>query len=142
MHRKSKIELFDPSSILILRWAFARPSIQTEYTIGRRGADLCHVNPPRPLASRRCRVVDLVTNLPNLPKPPNQSPRGRVYPPPTPSQTVGLSELETFFRIAVAPLTSKTLRKNEYFLFLDPFGPNTKRNYRHYKCHSTSICPK
>ena len=40
-------------------------------------------NPRRPLASRR---VDPVTSFPNLQ---NRSPRGRVYPPPTPSRRSG-----------------------------------------------------
>ena len=31
-----------------------------------------------------CRHVDLVTNPPNLPNPPNQAPRARVYPPLAP----------------------------------------------------------
>ena len=48
--------------------------------------------------------------------------------------------LQTFFRILVASVTSKILRKNEYNLFMDPFGPDTKRHDMHYMCHSTSIC--
>ena len=39
------------------------------------------------------------------------------------------------------PWTSKIVRKNEYLQLMDPFGPNTGRDHRHYKCHSTSICP-
>ena len=40
-------------------------------------------NPPRPLASRRVEALNHQPSKP--PKPPKQAPRGRVYPPPTPS---------------------------------------------------------
>ena len=51
-------------------------------------------SPPRPLASRR---VDALTQPPTLQTSQNlqkQSPRGRVYPPPTPSRTVRLAVLQ------------------------------------------------
>ena len=38
-------------------------------------------------------------------------------------------------------LASKMCREiNNYILFMDPFGSDTKRYDMHYMCHSTSIC--
>ena len=52
-------------------------------------------NPLRPCASRRGdAVASFKPSKP--PKPPNQAPRGRVYPPPTPSQTAGAGEFFAF----------------------------------------------
>ena len=34
----------------------------------------------------------------------------------------------------------KRCREDEYILFMDPFGSDTKRYDMHYTCHSTSIC--
>ena len=39
-----------------------------------------------------------------------------------------------------ASWASKICRENEYILFMDPFGSDTKRYDVHYMCHSTSIC--
>ena len=68
-------------------------------------------------------------NPPNLPKPPNQSPRGRVYPPPTPSHRplplISLPPWRT-----QAPLdTSKSNGKTIVFLTFSLFGP-TKPTHR------------
>ena len=38
-------------------------------------------------------------------------------------------------------LDPKQRRRNEYILFMDPFGTGTRRTYMHYTCHSTSIGP-
>ena len=60
---------------------------------------------------------------PSIPlKPLNKPTRGRVYPPPTPSQTGRPAHL--FARLAYAgpSWTSKKHCKNVYFLFMGPFG--------------------
>ena len=74
------------------------------------------------------------------PKPPKQSPRGRVYPPPTPSQTPRLTRLLFFLAPPWPSWPLKIHWKNEYILLLGPFGSDTRRYDMHYKCHSTSIC--
>ena len=76
--------------------------------------------PPRPCASRR--VEAPTKQQPSKPpKPPNQAPRGRVYPPPTDAPAhSGIN----FLGGTVAFLKSKILRKNDCILFLDPFGAN------------------
>ena len=60
--------------------------------------------------------------------------------PPSDPKVPEAAQLQTFFGVLVASVTSKILRKNEYNLFMDPFGPDTKRHDMHYMCHSTSIC--
>ena len=45
----------------------------------------------------------------------NKPTRGRVYPPPSPSQTVRTGWLELFPRILVAALTLKETCKNQWF---------------------------
>ena len=64
----------------------------------------------------------------NPPKPLNKPTRGRVYPPPTPSQTVRLAQSQTFPGVTVAPLTFKILGNNEYHLLMGTFGSDQSRH--------------
>ena len=73
-------------------------------------------------ASRRVEAPNHPTNPPNLPKPPNQSPRGRVYPLPTPSQTVRLAQSFVLLVSSGPSGTSKKRQQNVYLLLMSPIG--------------------
>ena len=90
-------------------------------------------------ASKR---VDAVTKFQTLQtsKTSNKPTRGRVYPPPTPSQTVRLARLEAVLATPPPPCPLKMCRKNEYILLMGAFGSDTRRYDMHSKCLSMSIC--
>ena len=51
--------------------------------------------------------------------------------------------LDSSWRLLGAPVVCKSIKKRwkyVYFLFMDPFGPDTRRHDMHYMCHSMSIC--
>ena len=88
-------------------------------------------------------------NPPNLSKPPDQSLRGRVYLPRTPSQTIGKCIYSVHYTCPkLAQHDPKNGRGrspvrfllNEYILFMDPLGPDTKQHGMHYTHHSTPTC--
>ena len=84
-------------------------------------------NPPRPCASRRVDASNphqILQTSPTSKKPT----RGRVYPPPTPSQTVRLAPLQTYPGAGAAPLTFNKCRRNEYNLLMGPFGSDQSRH--------------
>ena len=99
--------------------------------------------------SRRLDAPNQNPNPPNLSKPPDQSLRGRVYLPRTPSQTIGKCIYSVHYTCPkLAQHDPKNGRGrspvrfllNEYILFMDPLGPDTKQHGMHYTHHSTPTC--
>ena len=80
------------------------------------------INPPRPCASRHVEALNQHQTL-QTSKTSNKPTRGRVYPPPSPSQTVRLAQLQTFFNGGVAPSEGKIRGKNVYLLLMGPTRP-------------------
>ena len=55
-------------------------------------------------------------------------------------KTASVRRAVRFPGILLASWASKVCRENEYIMFMDPFGSDTKPYDMHYMCHSTSIC--
>ena len=95
------------------------------------------INPPRPLASWR---VDFSTRQQTLQtsKSSNKPTRGRVYPPPSPSQT---DRAGCFFALLdyfglLCP--SKKTYKNQLIFNIFAFWPHQAPTYMHHTCHLMS----
>ena len=77
-------------------------------------------NPPRPCASKRVDVAP--SNKPSKPpKPLNKPTRGRVYPPPTPSQTAFPSWLLGRLALSGLPWHLQKLYQNQWFFNIFAF---------------------
>ena len=93
-------------------------------------------NPPRPCASRRVDASNQHQTL-QTSKTSNKPTRGRVYPPPTPSQTVRLAQLQTFPNGGAAPSKAKYVGKICICCLWAPPDPYTCISY----AQSDPQCP-